>query len=425
MKGSRWFIIFIVAFLVIMFAIEYHLPKQFVWAPSFSHYDKQPFGCAVFDSLLSSSLPAGYTLSKKTLYQLEREDTVHNRGILLVAQDLILTDVDIDALLKMAERGNKIMLVSTMFSRYLKDTLGFEGYRYYFSPMVLKRYATSLLAKDSLFWVGDSTVYPRQTFYFYPSLCSSYFWGDSLKGKVLSQKVIEEDIYREETEADSLSAQQKTVKYSPVAINIPVGKGEVILVSTPLLFTNYGVLDGRNANYIFRLLSQMSELPILRTEGYMKETAQVQQSPFRYFLSHEPLRWALYLTMIGVLLFMVFTARRRQRAIPVIRKPENKSLEFTKLIGTLYYQKKDHADLVHKKFTYFAEVLRREIQVDIEEVADDERSFHRIARKTGMDVEEIGKFIREVRPVIYGGRVIYAEEMKKFVDKMNEIIKHI
>ena len=28
MKGSRWFIVFIVAFLFIMFAIEYHLPYR-------------------------------------------------------------------------------------------------------------------------------------------------------------------------------------------------------------------------------------------------------------------------------------------------------------------------------------------------------------------------------------------------------------
>ena len=69
MKGSRWFIIFIVAFLFIMFAIEYHLPKNFVWKPTFGHYDEQPFGCAIFDSLLASSLPQGYTFSKKSLYQ--------------------------------------------------------------------------------------------------------------------------------------------------------------------------------------------------------------------------------------------------------------------------------------------------------------------------------------------------------------------
>lgn len=71
-----------------MFAIEYHLPKKFVWVPTFSHYDEQPFGCAVFDSLLTVSLPSGYTLSRKTFYQMEQEDTVHNKGILLVATNL-------------------------------------------------------------------------------------------------------------------------------------------------------------------------------------------------------------------------------------------------------------------------------------------------------------------------------------------------
>ena len=31
MRGSRWFIIGIVLFLLIMFVVEYHLPKKFVW----------------------------------------------------------------------------------------------------------------------------------------------------------------------------------------------------------------------------------------------------------------------------------------------------------------------------------------------------------------------------------------------------------
>lgn len=423
MKGSRWFIVFIVAFLFIMFAIEYHLPKNFVWKPTFGHHDEQPFGCAVFDTVLSSSLPQGYTFSRKSLYQLEQEDTTQRKGILVISDNLRLSDVDVNALLKMAERGDKIMLVSTLFGRYLEDTLQFRSYYSYFSPMALKKYATSFMKKDSLHWIGDSTVYPRQTFYFYPQLCSSYFWGDSLPERVLAQRVFESNEFRYETEADSLTTD--SLVYMPVAMSRRWGKGEVILVSTPLIFTNYGMLDGKNATYIFRLLSQMGKLPIVRTEGYMKETAQVQQSPFRYLLAHQPLRWALYLTMITIILFMIFTAKRRQRVIPVIHEPANKSLEFTELIGTLYFQKKDHADLVRKKFSYLAEELRREIQVDIEEVADDERSFHRIARKTGMDAGEIAKFIREVRPVIYGGRVIDAEQMKVYIDKMNEIINHI
>ena len=407
-----------------MFAVEYHLPKKFVWKPTFGHYDKQPFGCEVFDSLLLSSLPHGYALSKKSFYQLEQEDTVGQcKGILAIADDLILSSVDVKALLRMADRGNKIMLVSTLFGTNLEDTLDFRTYYSYFSPMALKKYAASLLAKDSICWVGDSTVYSRRTFYFYPQFCSSYFWMDSLRSEVLAQRVIDSNEFRYETEADSLVTD--SLSCIPVAMSYRHGKGEIILVSTPLLFTNYGVLDEKNATYIFRILSQIGELPVVRTEGYMTETAQTQRSPLRYFLSQRPLRWAIYLSMFAILLFMVFTARRRQRAIPVVHEPENKSLEFTKLIGTLYYQKHDHANLVHKKFTYFAEVLRREIQVDVEEVADDERSFHRIAQKTGMSVEEISKFIREIRPVIYGGRVLSGEEMKGFIDKMNEIINHI
>ena len=373
MKGNHWFIAGIIVFLVLMFAIECRLPKKFVWNPTFSHYDKQPFGCAVFDSLLSSSLPKGYSLSRKTFYELEQEDTTLRRGILVVTDNLHLTDVDVEAMLKMAGRGDRIMLVGSSFSRILKDTLGFEcSYSY-----------------------------------FYPQLCQSYFFADSISSKVLAEKTVTGEAAH------------------PVAMSVSWGKGEVILASTPLLFTNYGVLDGKNAAYLFRILSQMGGFPIVRTEGYMKETAQVQMSPFRYFLSQPPLRWALYLSMVSILLFMIFTARRKQRAIPVIREPENKSLEFAELIGTLYYQKKDHADLVRKKYLYFAEELRREIQVDVEEVAEDERSFGRIARKTGMEAGEIAAFIREVRPVVYGGRSISEEEMKRLIDRMNEIINHI
>lgn len=370
MKGNHWFIAGIIVFLVLMFAIECRLPKKFVWNPTFSHYDKQPFGCAVFDSLLSSSLPKGYSLSRKTFYELEQEDTTLRRGILVVTDNLHLTDVDVEAMLKMAGRGDRIMLAGSSFSRILKDTLGFECSYSYFSPSALKKYATALLSKDSLCWVGDSAVYPQQTFCFYPQLCQSYFFADSISSKVLAEKTVTGEAAH------------------PVAMSVSWGKGEVILASTPLLFTNYGVLDGKNAAYLFRILSQMGGFPIVRTEGYMKETAQVQMSPFRYFLSQPPLRWALYLSMVSILLFMIFTARRKQRTIPVIREPENKSLEFAELIGTLYYQKKDHADLVRKKYLYFAEELRREIQVDVEEVAEDERSFGRIARKTGMEAGE-------------------------------------
>ena len=57
MKGSRWFILAMVLFLAVMFLAEYNLPKKFVWNPTFSRYDYQPFGCAIFDDVLTDSWP--------------------------------------------------------------------------------------------------------------------------------------------------------------------------------------------------------------------------------------------------------------------------------------------------------------------------------------------------------------------------------
>ena len=88
------------------------------------------------------------------------------------------------------------MLVSNSFTGNLRDTLGFESSYSYFNPIVLRKYAASLLSKDSLHWVGDSTVYPRRIFRFYPQLCSSYFWQDSLSVEVLAEKSISSDEFR-------------------------------------------------------------------------------------------------------------------------------------------------------------------------------------------------------------------------------------
>ncbi len=305
-------------------------------------------------------------MSRKTFYELEQEDTTLRRGILVVTDNLHLTDVDVEAMLKMAGRGDRIMLAGSSFSRILKDTLGFECSYSYFSPSALKKYATALLSKDSLCWVGDLAVYPQQSFSVsIPNFVSLISLQIPFLVKCWRKKLLPEKLL----------------------IRLPCRflgeRGKLYWLPLPCFLRTMVCWMGRMRLIFFRILSQMGGFPIVRTEGYMKETAQVQMSPFRYFLSQPPLRWALYLSMVSILLFMIFTARRKQRAIPVIREPENKSLEFTELIGTLYYQKKDHADLVHKKFIYFAEELRREIQVDIEEVADDERSFRQDCPEDG------------------------------------------
>ena len=409
MRFNRWFITFVVVFLALVFVMEYQMPRRFSWNPSFSHIDKQPFGCYVFDSVLSASLSDGYEVTKKTLYQLRGE---HRRmGVLVVAEYLYnMSEMDVDNLLAMAAEGSKILLVSGGMPSCLSDTLHFDTDGYY-HELTLREYAMRGLTLDTVTWIADA-VYDRKEYYLYPQLSSFEILldTDSVKGRILAMNTS----HQHEEENDSVS-------YS-TAVAIPVGKGEVILAMTPLAFTNYGILEGNIHDYVFRLLTQMKGLPMVRTEAYTPATAQAEQSPLRYFLSQPPLRWAVILSFLTILVFMVFTAKRRQRVIPVVEEPKNRSLEFVKLIGTLYYQKGDYRDLVMKQYAYLMETIRRVLQVDLNDRGNDLRSFAVISAQTGVEEKEIAALVDTLRRLSDDEeRTVDAKTMRMLVGRMRQI----
>lgn len=174
----------------------------------------------------------------------EQENTTLRCGIPVVTDNLHLTDVDVEAMLKMAGRGDRIMLVGSSFSRILKDTLGFECSYSYFSPSALKKYATALLSKDSLCWVGDSAVYPQQTFCFYPQLCQSYFFADSISCKVLAEKTVTGEAAH------------------PVAMSVSWGKGEVITLPLPCFLRTMVCWMGRMRLIFFVYCPRWVDFPL-------------------------------------------------------------------------------------------------------------------------------------------------------------------
>ena len=195
----------------------------------------------------------------------------------------------------------------------------------------------------------------------------------------------------------------------------------------PFAFTNYGVLDRQLSPVVMRLMTQIADRPVVRTTAYMKSSAEydAELSPMRYILSHKPLRNAWYLAALTLVLFCGFKARRRQRVIPVISKPKNHSLEFAKLIGTLYYQHGDNADLVRKKFVFLAERIRTAIQIDILGHQFPPEAAKMIALRTGLDEGETTNDLRRLRLDYWTEGDIDDQEMKWAIDCMERIMKLI
>lgn len=457
MKSSRNFLFAMLVLFVLFCLLQVNLPKKFVWSPTFSHVDKQPLGCFVFDSVLTQSLPNGYHVTKKTFFQLDQEHAKEKISVLMVVDQQDLKQLDVKYLCNIARRGGKVMVVasSSLDDGRNADTVVVDELERTFKVRIedglyfsLRGILAGLKAHDNdmydtIYWNNRETMYAAQSYRMFYNMVGGTLFVDSVpKVKRLAytlstagydykhDSLYVGDFTRFDTIVDKKERIERidtfAIKKIPVAVSVPYGKGEVIFVSSPLLFTNYGMLEGNTSVYIFRLMSYLADLPVYRTEAYVKTDAMLvaEQSPFREFIKRPPLRWALYLALLGVVLFMIFTARRRQRVIPIMSKPANRSLEFIQLIGTLYYQRKDHVDLVRKKFKLFAEELRKTAGVDISDVNTDDSEYLLLAEKTGMNSDRLKKVIRQIRLVLHSEGNISVEEMRSLIDAMDTIVRH-
>jgi hypothetical protein len=340
MKFSRIYIFCILLFLLLVFLSEYRMPKHFRWEPTFSHADKQPFGCYVLDSILSASLPQGYTVNSQTLYQMR--DLKQPHGILLIADEMSeMTKTDVKSVLTLAEKGHRLLLVTGSCGHLMEDTLRCHSYQRG-SSMPLVQYAKKGFGRDTIEWFADHR-YERREYRFYPQLLNHEMvvQTDSIACGILSSVV------------DTVKSNLAT------AVTFPMGKGSITWVCTPLIFTNFGILDANNHEYIFRLLTETGGLPVIRTEAYGPAVQAAEQTPLRFIISQRPLRWALYLSLLVVLLSMIFGFRRRQRVIPVVEKPQNHLLEFVQLIGTLYYQRRDCRDELLQQSNKYKKIWKK------------------------------------------------------------------
>ena len=415
---NKKFLIFIVGFLVLVFLLELSAPSMFVWLPTFSHYDKQPFGCEVFDSLMKKSVPAGYEVTRKTLSQLEREGYGKKpHAFLIQSIDFNPSPTDLRALDRLLKAGNKVFIAMSSItpdSLYPDLQLTISG-QYGFSPMQVKASIENQSIPYDTLVFSRQLPYQEKEYHVYSAMTGN---SVAVEGKATCDTLVK--CWVPEEESDSTEGP-----WVPRVVKIKRGKGELFVSCDPLLMTNYGILDTQINGLIFRLMSQFRGLPIIRTEAYTPQSEINEETPLRFWLQNEPLRWAAYLTIAGLLLFCVFYARRRQRVIPVVEEPKNRSIEFVKLIGTLYYQKHINHDLLQKKYAYFTETLRRLMMVDVEDTETRKDDVAQIALRAGMPEAEVRMILDRVDRYLKADEYINDAALRKAIDGMDKIINNL
>ncbi len=98
------------------------------------------------------------------------------------------------------------------------------------------------------------------------------------------------------------------------------------------------------------------------------------------------------LSLIGLLLYVFFEMKRRQRVIPVITPLKNSTLDFVKTVAGVYYNNKDNNSIADKKMSYFLEFVRSRFNIATQTL--DEDFVQQLHRKSGVDKEKVSDLVK-------------------------------
>lgn len=174
-------------------------------------------------------------------------------------------------------------------------------------------------------------------------------------------------------------------------VKVPWGEGHFLLHLYPAMFTNINLLKDNNYKHAEQCLSF---LPPTTVNWYVKDQAGIiiSQNPLRFIKEHPSLKWSWYFGWILLFIFIIFTAKRKQRVVPIIPPVTNTTVDFTKTIGNLYFQEKNYHDLMTKKVLFFLEKTRSELLIDTSTL--DEVFTNRYHHKSGKPLEDVQEAVK-------------------------------
>jgi len=372
MTTFRWYLLGLAVLFAGYVAVEYYRPKPLDWTPTYSSKDKIPYGTYVLYDVLPEVLgTASVQPVRIPIYNQLGDTTGQLANYLFVQRSFASSPAETRKLLRYVARGNNVFIAADDFGESLQDTLGFR---------------TELALQPSL---------PRPTRTAQPDSVTLRLTNAPLAATAGSRFRFPAAAAAYRLELDSTAratALATDARGGVVLARIGHGRGHFYLSSVPLAFTNYFVLHPRTSNFAFAALSYLPARPAWWDE-YQKQGRTGEQSLVRVLLSHEALRVAYYLTCLGVLLFVLFEAKRRQRIIPVLVPLPNTTLLFTRTVASLYRQSGNHALIAEKKIGLFLEYLRtrfQEASLDL----NDEELRERLAQKAGVPRPRVDSLVR-------------------------------
>ena len=350
--------------------------KHFQWIESYRVDSDQPYGTLYLSRMLETYRPGSKFIlnDRKPLRTIlpDIEDPA-NTDYVFVGQNIFLDEESVILLRDFLEDGGNVFLASLTPPEGLINTVYFPECFVHLDfqpdrePAVWLNFFHDTLRSDSGYRYAfryETTDVPYDWNHFNDSI-----FCDSTRSVVALGHL-----------------QDRLVNF----IEIPVGEGSLYLHSNPLVFTNYFMVKKENLGYVSGVFSHLDGSDIVWDE-YSKipftGNTNAYNSPLYYILQQPSLKYAWWLLLLTVILYVLFAAKRKQRVIPVLEAKTNTSLEFVNLISRLHYKNGNHLDMARKKMRYFLYFVRSRYGIHAERFSDEH--IRRLAGKSRVDVQEV------------------------------------
>lgn len=345
------------------------------WFPSYNNQDKIPLGTVVLYDLLEQNFNENLTEIDRPPYEVLQDTTL--RGTYLFINNTINFDeAEFDKLYQWTEKGNTVFISANTIGSTVLDTLQLK---------VKTNYLLNNIQTEPFLNLTHEKLVAREAYHIKRNFNVKTFSKiDTLNQTVLGFSEAFDD---QNTIHDSL----------PNFIKAPVGKGNFYLHLQPETFSNYFLLTENYATYTRNVLSYLPKDQQLLWDEEYKTGKHINVSPLHILLGNKYLKWSYYFVLIGVLLFVIFEGKRKQRSIPIVQPPKNRTYEYTRTISGMYLDKKEYHSVAKKQISLFFEYIRIQLRIPTEQ--QNSRFFTAIAGKTGNTIEDTKKLFTFIEKV--------------------------
>ncbi|MCF6365784.1 MAG: hypothetical protein L3J35_06225 [Bacteroidales bacterium] len=339
----------IAVILLITIIVELTKPKPIDWSFFLESAKKEPYGTYILFNNLKALFPnQKITVNKRTAYEYNKNNK-KPKTFIYISDNFNADKLETETIFNFLEKGSTVFISAHYFSNAFSDTLGFstDNSTFFDTTSNLNFYNKKLKRKKP---------------YFFQKTAANYFFNSF--------------------DTTNINVLAFSKKDRPTFIKQNFGKGTLFINTTPEAFTNYALITEKNYEYAFKCFSYLPDKDIVWDE-YYKPFRKLNKTELSVIFDNSRFRAAYILLLITTVIFVLFTIKRRQRIIPVIKPFKNRTVEFVETIGRVYYNSKNHKDIALKKYHYFKYFLFSKYNIKPEQ--EDENKYSYISEKTGVN----------------------------------------